>query len=231
MRLSEQNWRDYITWRVVTILAIALFCLWLFVIIQDGITSEYWIIHFDLDLANALHDAKTALSTGFFRIMSVVGYELAWVVTFGVALYFGYKREKWKLSLWLFAIIIGELINFILKNVYDRPRPVFLEPLAHATHGSFPSGHAMKAMIVYGLLAYFLIINTPNPRLRILIVFVVTLVSALVGISRLYLGVHFFSDVVAGYALGGIWLVGCITAAEFVRKRSQSPVPAEHTLV
>jgi membrane-associated phospholipid phosphatase len=225
MRLSVQRWREYITWRLITILGIVLFCLWLFAIIQEGITGEYWIVKFDLELANALHAGQTSLSTNFFKLMSLLGYESAWLVTIVVAVYFGFKREKWKLAFWLFAIFMGELLNFILKNLYDRPRPVFLEPLAIATHASFPSGHAMKALIVYGMLAYFLMLNITNPRLRIVIVFIVALLSVLVGISRLYLGVHYFSDVVGGFAVGGIWLTACIVAAEFIRHRWKAAVP------
>ncbi|MBC8171887.1 MAG: phosphatase PAP2 family protein, partial [Anaerolineae bacterium] len=210
MRISLQRWREYLTWRLIITFGLAYVCMWLFSKLQKGIANDYLIVRFDLQLANALHNAATPPGTTLFRVISFLGYEVAWGVTLLIALYFVFKRENWKAGLWLLGTVMGEILNFALKNLYDRPRPVFVEPLVIATYASFPSGHAMKSLIVYGLLAYFLIISTTNLRLRIVIVFATTLLIVLVGISRLYLGVHYFSDVVGGFAVGGIWLTACI---------------------
>jgi undecaprenyl-diphosphatase len=84
---------------------------------------------------------------------------------------------------------------------------------------SFPSGHAMMSMIGYGMLTYFVLIRVQNRWARFAIVIAAAILIFLIGFSRIYLGVHFFSDVVAGFAAGGLWLITCIGALEFLRNR------------
>jgi membrane-associated phospholipid phosphatase len=80
----------------------------------------------------------------------------------------------------------------------------------------------MLSLVVYGVLAYFVVLDLRTWRARIAVVFGTTLLVLLVGFSRMYLGVHYFSDVVAGYAAGGVWLSALITGMEKVRRRNLS---------
>ena len=135
--------------------------------------------------------------------------ELAeWRVVAGLvaifAVFFWVKKEKGKvLSLAVSAVgSAGSVL--LLKHLIDRPRPthsVYLESLA-----SFPSAHAALAVAFYGLLFYFLINGVADKtRQKIYAVFAILFIL-LIGLSRLYLGVHFLSDVVAGYLVGAAWM-------------------------
>ena len=113
------------------------------------------------------------------------------------------------------------VLNQLLKGLFARPRPYFEHPLLIETSYSFPSGHAMGSFVLYGMLAYFAVLALKTWRARTAVVFGAALLVLLIGLSRMYLGVHYFSDVVAGFAAGGVWLSACITAMEFVRRGKQ----------
>ncbi len=106
----------------------------------------------------------------------------------------------------LFSVGGGEAMVWILKHIVQRPRPLFSNDLVFEKSFSFPSGHAFAAVAFYGLLAYFLICATKNRFLKIFSVIVCVLLALTIGISRIYLGVHWPTDVLAGFALGAAWL-------------------------
>jgi membrane-associated phospholipid phosphatase len=129
------------------------------------------------------------------------------------------RRRQW-LYLWTWAVAVGgsALLNRLIKDLFARPRPFFEHPLLLETSYSFPSGHAMESFVVYGMLAYFAVLALRSWRARTAVVFGSALLVLLIGFSRMYLGVHYFSDVVAGYAAGGVWLSALITGAETIRR-------------
>ena len=102
---------------------------------------------------------------------------------------------------------------------------MFEHPLVLETSYSFPSGHAMVSFVVYGMPAYLAVLTLENWRARVAIVFGAALLVILIGFSRVYLGVHYPSDVLAGYAAGGVWLSALVTGAETVRRGKQRPGP------
>ncbi|WP_207491926.1 phosphatase PAP2 family protein [Aridibaculum aurantiacum] len=116
------------------------------------------------------------------------------------------RRHKWY-SIKVPVISIGSLlIMSILKNLFGRQRP--LAPLMKEAKGlSFPSGHAMMSMAFYGLIIYIIWENVKTPWLRITLVVLLLITIFMIGISRIYLNVHYASDVVAGFSLGLVWLV------------------------
>jgi len=110
------------------------------------------------------------------------------------------------------------LLNTILKELFHRARPDIVH-LVKAGGYSFPSGHAMVAAAFYGFIGYLLWLNLrnrSNPSWYI-VVFTFALILA-IGISRIYLGVHFASDVIAGYVVGGVWATACIVGLKEIRK-------------
>jgi undecaprenyl-diphosphatase len=119
----------------------------------------------------------------------------------------------------LAALAGGEALNLLLKELFARPRPFFVDPLLPVTGYSFPSGHAMVALVAYGMLAYFAILALRSWQARAAVVLGTSLLVLLIGFSRMYLGVHYFSDVLAGFAAGGVWLSALITAMEIIRRR------------
>ncbi|MEG1990419.1 MAG: phosphatase PAP2 family protein [Clostridia bacterium] len=96
-------------------------------------------------------------------------------------------------------------LNYILKIIFTRQRPINLMLVKEAGY-SFPSGHAMTSIAFYGLLIYFSNKYMKNKYIKNIIKFVLTLLIILIGFSRLYLGVHYPSDVIAGFILGYIYL-------------------------
>ncbi len=96
-----------------------------------------------------------------------------------------------------------------LKLFFAKPRPQLWHQLIVETSSSFPSGHALGSMVVYGFLAYLL--ATEFPRSARLIYTVMTGLILLIGLSRLYLGVHWLTDVIAGYLVGFLWVITCIS--------------------
>ena len=113
------------------------------------------------------------------------------------------------LLLWV-AVAGGALLNLTLKLAFGRPRPRIVEWRVHfPDSSSFPSGHAMMSMIVYTTLAYLIISLDPPTRVRHVTVAAAILIIALVGASRLYLGVHYPTDILAGYAVGFAWATLC----------------------
>ena len=109
-----------------------------------------------------------------------------------------------------------------LKVLFERERPPFRDRFIDETTKSFPSGHSMGSLICYGLLAYVLVLVLRRAWVRLLAVSGLSVLVLAIGFSRIYLGAHYVSDVVGGYAVGGVWLAACITAVETVRRRPKS---------
>ncbi|MEC4805804.1 MAG: phosphatase PAP2 family protein [Jaaginema sp. PMC 1079.18] len=107
-------------------------------------------------------------------------------------------------------------LNFLLKYVFARDRPALWERIVDVQYNSFPSGHAMVSLVVYGFLAYLLAIRFR--KFQGTIYALATLLIFLIGLSRLYLGVHWPTDVIAGYAAGLVWLITCILSLEVVQR-------------
>jgi membrane-associated phospholipid phosphatase len=96
-----------------------------------------------------------------------------------------------------------------LKAAFERPRPAFSDPIATASGFSFPSGHAMVSLTVYGALAFVIVATTKSRRARVLVLATAAALVLAIGFSRLYLGVHYVSDVLAAYGAGIAWLMLC----------------------
>jgi membrane-associated phospholipid phosphatase len=198
------------------------FCLWVFAQIADSVAEQETLTLIDSALADALYTMATPRTTAIYQVISLFGSQIVFLLTLLVAMYYFWRRLWLYLWVWLIALTGGEILNLLLKEFFARARPVFETPLVVELNYSFPSGHAMMSMIAYGMLAYFTVLTVKNLRLRILIGFAATLVVLLIGISRLYLGVHFLSDVVAGFAAGGVWLATCVGLMNFVQSRTAS---------
>jgi undecaprenyl-diphosphatase len=158
----------------------------------------------------------------FFMIITALGsVEAIALVSLVGAVVFGTWRRWLQFGPWVIAAGGSVVLILLLKVLFARPRPYFEQPLLLETYYSFPSGHAMEAVVLYGMLAYFAVLALRTWRARAAVVFGTSLLVLLIGFSRRYLGVHYLGDVVAGFAAGGVWLSTCITATEFVRRGAQ----------
>ena len=195
-------------------------CVWLFGGLAEDLLTNDPIVRLDRSVAQALHDAATPATTTAFLIVTALGsLEAVALLGLAVAAYYGRKRRWLHVQVWITVLLGGFALNQLLKVFFARPRPVFEDPLVLESTYSFPSGHAMESMVMYGMLAYFAVRALSTWRARTAVVFGAAVLVLLIGFSRMYLGVHYLSDVAAGYAAGGAWLSACITGMEVVLDR------------
>lgn len=215
--------RSYVTgltgnWRraplIPILLLVILGSVWGFLKLASEV-KENGTRHYDEAILLAMREAgNTADPIGPQRVEEMArdltalgGGTLLTVVTltsFGVAMFAGRPRLA---VLGLISVLAGMAAMNLLKQGYDRPRPGLVEHGMLAHHASFPSGHSMMAAVVYLTLGILLARTQPKKRVRAFIVAISVILTVLVGVSRVYLGVHWPTDVLAGWTLGGAWAV------------------------
>lgn len=191
-----------------------------FLLVQ--VTSQGPITHYDSSVALRIHEYVVSHDwlAGVATVVSFFGVPAWFWITIGITAIVLWRRGQWRVALFLGAAnILGGVLDTIVKVVVDRPRPEFVDPIAHAFGKSFPSGHTMASTVGYGSLLLVLLPFIP-PRRRVLAVGGYFFVVALIGLSRLALGVHFVSDVLGGFVLGMAWLLAA-TAAFRIWRREQ----------
>jgi undecaprenyl-diphosphatase len=121
----------------------------------------------------------------------------------------------------LFSVAGGVLIGQTMKWAYARPRPELVPHGAEVFTASFPSGHSMMAAVVYLTVGALLARTQADRGVKVYILIVAVLLTVLVGASRVYLGVHWPTDVLAGWALGGLWALVCLVAMLWLQSRGR----------
>ncbi len=191
-----------------------------FVRLAAAVTGRAAMVRFDLALANALHGAATEGGVNALRALTNLGSGTALGILGVVVLVTLLARKERILAIaWTVAMVGGGVLNYGLKSMFERPRPVFPNPFITAGSWSFPSGHSMSTLIASGMLAYVIISLVPGRGTRNTVIVAAIVWTIFIGFSRMYLGVHYFSDVVAGFAAGTVWLAACISGAELVKRR------------
>jgi undecaprenyl-diphosphatase len=177
---------------------------------------------FDESVRNYIHEFAAPALTSVMQLVSFLGSTL-FLIIFGVIIVIALYLRKHRRGAILFAITTlgSSILIFTLKNIFKRVRP---EPFFNTilpSSDSFPSGHALGAFCFYGALAAILTARTESLSLKILIWTAAAAMILLVGISRIYLGVHFPSDVVAGYAVGLIWVITIAVGDKLIHARDR----------
>src|SRR3954468_10842147 len=167
-----------------------------------------WMGTHDTKGLDALMLEIAALGTGTVVMMIVAIAGLFLVLT----------SHKYSAILLLSSAAGGIVLNGVLKIGFNRPRPAIFLPEVHTVSSSFPSGHAMSAAIVYSTVAYLAARLHRRRWARWLVMTAAFIVIALISVSRLYLGVHYPSDVVAGLAIGLAWAGFCMATLEAIQK-------------
>ncbi|MEO6628912.1 MAG: phosphatase PAP2 family protein [Aquihabitans sp.] len=138
-----------------------------------------------------------------------------------------WRSERRRLAVFVIATSLGGgIVDTIVKMAVNRPRPVVDHPVSTALGKSFPSGHSMSATVVYGAIALLLLPAAARRWRPWLLGFTVLLVLA-IGTSRLFLGVHFLTDVIGGYLLGLAWLAGAAAVFQAWRHDLAPDAPVE----
>ena len=144
----------------------------------------------------------------------------------GVVLAFLLFTRRFNACLLLVAALSGGLLlNYGLKNFFNRPRPEYVTQLHYVDSHSFPSGHALLAAVVYLTLGALIARLLPKRRQKIYVLAVAVLFTFLVGTSRVYLGVHYPSDVLAGWTVGLLWSILCWLVARHLQRRGKVEGP------
>ncbi|MHB8763671.1 MAG: bifunctional DedA family/phosphatase PAP2 family protein [Deferrisomatales bacterium] len=196
---------------------------WLFLGVAEDLLFQDPLVRVDQNLFHWLQTLRTPGGDRFFLLLTEAG--AAPVIGAGLAAGCAcllWLRRPFEAGLLLGGFGLGEALTWALKQGIGRPRPAPAAPLAVELTGAFPSNHAFSTLVLLGFLAC-LAGRGLSPRGKARLYAAVGLGVLGVGLSRLYLGVHWLSDVLGGYALGGIWLAALITAAE-ARRRLGPPL-------
>jgi undecaprenyl-diphosphatase len=183
------------------------------------------ITQLDVEVANWLH-AHAHANAGLRAVLMAVTHVhstpgiLILASMTGIWLYRRGKRY-WVVAL-ASAVPGGLVLNVLLKHTFERARPHFAEPLLELSTYSFPSGHSMAATVLYGFLACYAARHARGWAGRVLPFVLAAAMVATVAFSRMYLGVHYLSDVLAAMAEGCGWLAICISGAATLNRRSRA---------
>lgn len=184
--------------------------LWAFIAIAEDIPERGALVRTDMFVLHWFEGISTESGERVFSAVSLFGAPLLHALVIGLLLVMAWRRD-WRHAVPLaFTWSGGVLLNNLLKQIFHRGRPEFAFEFIHHASWSFPSGHAMDSTIGYGFLTFLLLGHVRSVVRRRLLVGAAVVMIALIGLSRLYLGVHYFSDVAGGYLAGVVWLVACI---------------------
>lgn len=178
----------------------------------------------DHHLANWFHAHLTHHFVTFLRALSEPG-SAHWIglVVFVGVLFFAWKKNWVALATFVIAVPGGMLLNELVKVLVHRPRPFLTGWFVDWAGYSFASGHTIGATLLYGQIALFIVPAIKDRRWRRVATSAAAVVVLLVGFSRIALGAHYLSDVLAAMVFGICWLAICLFAAKPVRRRAMTP--------
>jgi undecaprenyl-diphosphatase len=211
--------------RLILLLGLFAATIYLFVIIIHEVFWEEEVAMdnsiFSFLSANVINNQLT----GVMKIITHMASSTFLQISYGILIFIYLIKKNWKRSVEIAAIAVGGfLLNYIMKISFRRIRPP--DPLVEKLHNfSFPSGHATSAFIFYGLLTYLVWKSDIKKIYKIFLGLSFILFSLLIGFSRIYLRVHYPSDVVAGFCIGFAWLSLCIWLMEYLKKKSDKELP------
>lgn len=191
----------------------------LFLLIGHAIPTRDALTRGDAAVNAWIESHNTEPGETIFRWVSYVGAPVL-AVTVVIALVMLVRRHD-RFHAWAVALVTGGglALSEILKLAFHRARPLTAaEFMTHPTY-SFPSGHAMNSMITYGFLTFLLLARVRERARRIALTLAAVIVIAAIGFSRVYLGVHFVTDVVGGWLAGAAWLIVGIGGYRFAQRR------------
>lgn len=161
----------------------------------------------DIKIYDFIISFKSEYNTYFFKIItflcSIKFIGLMCIISILLTLI---KKDKSYLLI-ILVTLVSSVVNLIIKNIIRRDRPDKINWLITESNFSFPSGHSMMATVFYGFLAYLLCKSKINKSVKIIILIMLLLLILLIGISRIYLGVHYTSDVIGGFLWGSTLLI------------------------
>jgi undecaprenyl-diphosphatase len=198
-------------------LLLAALAIWVFAQIADEVVEQE-TTNIDTLILQTIRLGHTPLLDQIMVGIAFLGQpSVLVVISLGLGIWLLIQRRPFEATTLAIAALGAAGLNYWLKQMFARDRPALWERVVDVRYYSFPSGHAMVSMVIYGLIGYLL--ATRFRRWRVLILSFTTILILAIGFSRLYLGVHWPTDVAAGYAAGLVWLIACIFSLEIWRNR------------
>lgn len=222
--LARLDPRAFLTIHVVIGLVVCLLTALLFAVLLDSVREHDVLVRRDQALADWFHINGTPLGDRVNVFISMLGSPPAMAVLFAAAvLYLWRAKRRTLIVAWVLSYVGGTILDGVMKEVVRRPRPEYAMRFLHYNTWSFPSGHSMGSLIGFAMLAYTIIRVVPvrNMLAETAIWTGALVMVALVGYSRIYLAVHYLSDVIAGYTLGVLWLAVVFTGLQMVSRRAE----------
>lgn len=178
------------------------------------------------DPTNIDHVIGPAWVQEMVRDITALGsFSLLGLIVLAICAYLVLARMREAALLVLVSVLGGTILSTLLKMSYNRPRPD-LTTMSHQFTASFPSGHAMLSAVTFLTLGALLARLAPSRSLQILSISAAVFLTVIVGISRLYMGVHYPSDVLAGWSLGAAWALLCSTVSVVLQRRGAVEGPS-----
>ena len=190
----------------------------------SGETKEFdeWVLNNLRDNGTLKSPIAPAWFNGLMTdITALGGATIIFMITAAVVFYLMIQKQYEFMLLILVATIGGALLSFGLKELFSRERPPLIFHLLTVKSMSFPSGHAMMSSVVYLTQGALLAKVQSNKNLRVYILLVAVMLVFLIGLSRIYLGVHYPTDVLAGWSVGLAWASLCWFAARYLQRRKE----------
>jgi undecaprenyl-diphosphatase len=191
--------------KVTYVLIIGLLCLLLFILIAWLIGGQK-ISRFDTSIISVVQGLESPVWTIVMKMFTFIGSTPVVAVLSIVIIIFLYKVLHHRLEIILFIVILAgsSILNAILKTAFHRQRPT-LHRLIEESGFSFPSGHSMAAFALYAALAFLLWRHVHSRKARYAVIGLSIFMIVAIGLSRIYLGVHYPSDVIGAYLASGCW--------------------------
>jgi undecaprenyl-diphosphatase len=206
-----------------------IFGILIFIILAYNLVNQGPLLKWDVPLAEYFHNLALKTSPLVIDIM-IAGYYIGLhgMIIFGIllSLYFIFKKLWRELVMVIVSLGSTGLIFLLLSNIFKRPRPFTLFdkliwPGSPNVPG-FPSGHTLSIIVCCGLLIYLFLPKIKSHLGKVLAITIAVLITIFIGFSRLYIGDHYLTDVIAGYALGIAWFGLTITSIELLFQRHYS---------
>lgn len=180
---------------------------------------------YDHEITQYIISYRNPALTHYFRFVTEVGDVHGYFIVLGLGILLTVLiLKKWKYIFQVvLPLILASVSNVILKRFIDRARPD-IEHLVVVKTLSYPSGHAMSAMAFYGFVIYLVYTFNMNKYLKIGLIMLLSILIISIGLSRIYLGVHFPSDIAGGFIAGMIWVFFCIMVFNLIEVFRRDPL-------